>query len=180
MEDPAYGQAPMTNALTAILTRTFDDALGALRGAVEACPDAVWETDLWPQEAPTARNEHGGLHGSAPWFLAYHALSCLDYDLLGESERWDPPPPFDTHIWGFPSRVHARADLLAYIEYCRERVRATIAALTGDVAMQPLPAAHRYAGTPYGVMIGGIPLHVVEHATQIRAFVAAAAGSAES
>ena len=32
----------------------------------------------------TGPGPYGGLHGSSPWFLAYHALTCLDYDLAGE------------------------------------------------------------------------------------------------
>jgi len=32
----------------------------------------------------------------------------------------------------------------------------------------------RYHGTPFGVLVGTIPLHVVEHASQIRQFLTAA------
>src|SRR5206468_2804518 len=39
-----------------------------------------------PDEAPTGPTPHGGLHGSAPWFLAYHALLTFDYDLTAEFE----------------------------------------------------------------------------------------------
>ena len=33
--------------------------------------------------------------------------------------------------------------------------------------MRPLPGAHRYHGMLYGVIVGGMPLHVLEHASQI-------------
>jgi len=36
-----------------------------------------------------------GLHGAAPWFLGYHALTTLDYDLTAEFEPWEPPQPLD-------------------------------------------------------------------------------------
>ena len=45
------------------------------------------------------------------------------------------------------------------------------------VAARPLPDAHRYGGRPFGVLIGSIPLHVVEHAAQIRQFLNAAGAS---
>jgi hypothetical protein len=70
--------------------------------------------DLWPDEAPIGPGPHGGLHASAPWFLGYHALTCLDYDLSGEFERWAPPQPFDENMWSFPKRVFSRAELLGY------------------------------------------------------------------
>jgi hypothetical protein len=34
--------------------------------------------------------------------------------------------------------------------------------------------AHRHHGALYGVFVGGIPLHVVEHASQIRQFITSA------
>jgi hypothetical protein len=52
-------------------------------------------------------------------------------------------------------------------------VRRTLDALTEDAAARPLPASHRYHGTLFGVNVGSIPLHVVEHASQIREFLAA-------
>jgi hypothetical protein len=42
------------------------------------------------------------------------------------------------------------------------------------MAARPLPSAHRYHGTLYGVIVGSLPLHVVEHASQIRQFLTVA------
>ncbi len=41
-------------------------------------------------------------------------------------------------------------------------------------AARPLPDSHRHHGVPYGVMVGSIPLHVMEHASQIRQFLISA------
>ena len=164
----------MTYAFVQSMARNFEDALRLMEAALSDCPDRLWETDLWPNEAPTGPGPHGGLHGSAPWFLAYHALSCLDYDLAGEFEPWAPPQPFDENTWSFPNRVFTKAELLGYIDYCRGRVRRTLDALTDDAAVRPLPGAHRYHGTLFGVLVGSIPVHVVEHASQIRQFLTAA------
>jgi hypothetical protein len=156
------------------IAANFEDALSRLQAAVTDCPDALWETDLWPDEAPTAPGPHGGLHGSAPWFLAYHALSCLDYDLSGEFEPWQPPQPFDDNTWSFPNRMFAKTELLGYVDYCGGRARRTLDVLTDDVAARPLPDRHRYHGTLFAVLVGSIPLHVAEHAAQIRQFLTAA------
>ncbi|HWC33661.1 MAG TPA: hypothetical protein VG650_02425 [Mycobacteriales bacterium] len=149
----------------------FETALRLMEAALTDCPDELWETDIWPVDAPTSRQPQAGLHGSATWFLGYHALTCLDYDLGGEFEPWEPPAPFDEHTFSLPNRVFTRGELLGYTAWCRDRARRSCEALTEDVALRPLPDRHRYAGTPYGQIIGGIPLHVVEHAAQIRQFL---------
>lgn len=156
------------------MASNFEDALRLMEAALTDCPDELWEADLWPDEAPTRPGPHGGLDGSAPWFLGYHALSCLDYDLSGDFEPWEPPPPFDENVWSWPARVFTRGELLGYIDWCRGRVRQTLDALTEDAAARPLPSTHRYQGRLFGVLVGGLPLHVVEHASQIRQFLTAA------
>jgi hypothetical protein len=164
----------MTNPFVQSMARNFEDALRLMESAVADCTDELWETDLWPDQAPAHQPPPGGLVTSAPWFLAYHALTVLDYDLTGDFERWEPPKPFDENTWSFPNRMFTRAEVLGYIEYCRDRVRRTLDALTEEAAARPLPATHRYRGTLYAVNAGSIPLHVVEHAAQIRQFLTAA------
>ena len=148
--------------------------LRLMETALTDCPDELWQTDLWPDEAPTAPTPHGGLHGSAPWFLGYHALTTLDYDLAGEFEPWAPPQPFDDNTYGFPNRRFTKPELLGYVDWCRDRVRQTLDGLTEEMAARPLPSAHRYHGMLFAVIVGSMPLHVVEHASQIRQFLTAA------
>jgi hypothetical protein len=164
----------VTSVFVQSVSKNFDEALRLLEAALRDCPDELWETDLWPDEAPTAPAPHGGLHGSAPWFLAYHALTVLDYDLAAELEPWGPPQPFDDNTWSSPNRMFTKAELLGYIAYCRGRVRRTLDALTDDAAARPVPSAHRYQGMLYGVLVGSLPVHVVEHGSQIRQFLTAA------
>jgi DinB superfamily len=164
----------VANPYVESMASNFEQALRLMEAALTDCPDELWETDLWPDEAPTGPTPHGGLHGSAPWFLAYHALLTLDYDLTAEFEPWEPPQPFDENTYAFPDRMFTRAELLGYSNYCRERARQTLDALTEDAAGRLLPGAHRYHGTLYGVVVGGMPLHVLEHASQIRQFLTAA------
>lgn len=98
----------------------------------------------------------------------------LDYDLAAELEPWEPPRPFDENTYAFPDRVFTQDELLGYLDYCRIRVSRTLDGLTEDAAARALPDTHRFHGMQYGVIVGGIPLHVVEHASQIRQFLTAA------
>lgn len=166
----------MSVVLAGSIARTFDSALRLMEAALTDCPDGLWEMDLWPGEGTTRRLPHGGLHGSAPWFLGYHALTCLDHDLGGDFERWVPPLPFDENTFGFPNRVFTRAELLGYLDWCRGQARQTCEALVADeVALRSLPSTHRNAGTRYADVVAGVPLHVVEHAAQIRQFLTSSA-----
>src|SRR5215831_12574695 len=161
----------VSNAFVQSMAHNFEQALRLMGAALVDCPDELWQTDLWPDEAPTAPAPHGGLHGSAPWFLGYHALNTLDYDLSGEFEPWAPPQPFDDNTYSFPNRMFTKPELLGYIEWCGGRVRQTLDGLTEESAARPLPSAHRYRGVQFGVIVGSLPLHVVEHASQIRQFL---------
>jgi len=163
----------MPNALVQSVADNFQTALRLMEAALTDTPDGLWETDLWPEQAPTGPGPAGGLDGSAPWFLGYHALTVLDYDLSAELEPWQPPKPFDENVWSWPARVFTKGELIDYVEYCRGRVRQTLDGLTEQTAARPVPSSHRHHGTLFGVLVGGLPLHVVEHAAQIRQFLTA-------
>jgi len=153
-----------------ILSRSFEFALGHMESALSDWPEELWEVDIWP-EAPTRNLPGGGIGGSSPWLLAHHALTLLDYDLTGGFEAWEPPPPFDQHIGGEANRVFTKAEVLGYLDWCRGRVSRTIEGLSEETAVLPLPTTHRYNGTPYGVIAFGIPMHVLQHAEQIRQYL---------
>jgi hypothetical protein len=161
----------VSTALVQTLEHNFTSALGLMEAAVLDCTEGLWHTDLWPDEAPTGPAPNGGLHGSAPWFLAYHALSCLDYDLTGGYGKWEPPEPFDDNTYAFPNRVFTQSEVLRYVGWCRRRVRQTLDSLTEEMALRPLSGTHRMAGIPFGVLVGTLPLHVVEHGSQVRQFL---------
>lgn len=167
-------QSSVTSAFGQSLAYNFDAAFRLMEAALTDCPDELWATDLWPGEAATGPAPQGGLHGSAPWFLGYHALTCLDYDLTAEFEPWAPPQPFDDNTYSLPNRIFTKPELLGYVDWCRGRVRDVLGALTEEMSTRPVPTAHRYHGMPYGVIVGSIPQHVVEHASQIRQFLTAA------
>jgi len=64
--------------------------------------------------------------------------------------------------------------MLRYVDYCRQRVRDTLSDMTEEKAATPLPPAHRDHGRPFAWELAGLPLHTVEHASQIRQFITAA------
>ena len=84
-----------------------------------------------------------------------------------------------TKEYAHPTRRFTRSELLGYVDWCRGRVHQVLDALTEERAARPLPSTHRYRGTLFGAMIGGITLHVVEHASQIRQFITAAGVKAQ-
>src|SRR2546429_440912 len=84
----------VSNAFVQSMAHNFEQALRLMETALTDCPDELWQTDLWPDEAPTAPTPHGGLHGSAPWFLGYPAVASLEFYLGGGFRPWGPPPPF--------------------------------------------------------------------------------------
>ncbi|MEX0785339.1 MAG: hypothetical protein WD939_01760 [Dehalococcoidia bacterium] len=42
----------MTNAFVQSMARNFDEALRLKEAGLTDCPGRLWETDLWPGEAP--------------------------------------------------------------------------------------------------------------------------------
>jgi hypothetical protein len=165
-------RVPIASVLS--LKYNFAEALNLMEAALADCPDDLWHSDLWPEEAQTGPAPHGGLHGSAPWFLGYHALSCLDYDLTDGFEKWAPPEPFDEDTYAYPNRAFTQPELVGYVDWCRARVRHTVGNLTEEMAARPVPSTHRRQGMLFGALVGNLPLHVVEHASQIRQFLTAA------
>lgn len=63
--------------------------------------------------------------------------------------------------------------MLGYVDYCRQRVRDTLSDLTDVKAATILPPPHRYHGRPFAWELTALPLHTVEHASQIRQFITA-------
>jgi hypothetical protein len=183
----------MTSIWVESLGRTFDQALDLLAAALRDCTDDLWEASMWEVPADVFGPEPPGPDGkpvtdpaarhalaqrrSAPWSVAWHALEVLDYDLTAEFGPWAPPPPFAGNPHWLLTRLPApwtRTEMLGYLDYCRTRVRDTLAGMTDEQAARPLPQAHRYSGQPHAWIIMGAVGHTIEHAAQIRQFITAA------
>ena len=170
----------MTSVWVASLGHSFEGALDLLAAAVRDCTDELWESRMWEISARDVDgDERRALveRFSTPWGVAWHALECLDYDLTGEFDSWAPPAPFTGKPhWQIASLPAAwtRSDLLDYVDYCRQRVRDTLADMTDEKANRPLPPGHRDHGQPHARIITGLVGHTIEHASQIRQFITAA------
>jgi hypothetical protein len=169
----------MTSVWAESVGRSLEAALDLLAAAVEDCTEPLWETAMW-QVSASGSGEPGALiqRHAMPWGVAWHALEVLDYDLNGEFGPWAPPPPFAGHPhWRDLTLLPvawSRSEILTYIGYCQERVRSTLAEMTGERAATPLPSAHRYSGQPHARVIASLAGHTTEHASQIRQFTTAA------
>ncbi len=184
----------MTSIWVESLGRSLDQALDLLVAAVKDCTGELWETPMWrvpppdlgrallgsdgrPVADPAQRDALVQRHAT-PWAIAWHALECFDYDLNGEFGPWAPPPPFAGHphwrdLLSLPA-AWSRSEMLAYIDYCRQQARNTLADMTDEKAATLLPRAHRYRGQPHARIIFGLVGHTTEHASQVRQFLSAA------
>jgi hypothetical protein len=171
----------MTSIWGESVARSLDGALELLAATVRDCSDELWEAPMWRVPVPEADRERSEVmqRHSMPWGVAWHALECVDYDLTGELAPWGPPRPFAGHPhWRDLTTLRAawsRLEVLAYVEYCRDRARDTLAGMSDEQASMLLPAAHRYGGQPHAWVITALVAHTTEHAAQIRQFSAAAA-----
>jgi DinB superfamily len=155
----------MDSMVRAAIAGQFGAAVDMLRAAIEQCPDTLWND----------RSE-----GPPFWQIAYHTLFCLDmYSspslkafkpvafhvkdanfLAGEYPWLDPPRTI-----GHPPVVFSKADVLSYLQQCREHCFATLEAMTAE------RAAERCGFEWYDLSAGELLLlnlrHVQHHAGQL-------------
>jgi DinB superfamily len=121
----------MDTTLKNTLWSQFGAAIDALENASNACPDELWsdqnrEPQSWYQF----------------WYLTYHTLFWLDFYLSDAPSEFHPPAPFGLEELDpagvMPERVYTKAELQTYLEYVRQKCRATISALTDEKASQPI------------------------------------------
>jgi hypothetical protein len=110
-----------------VLWLQFGAAIDMLKNAIDACPDEVWSDPSKKPEWPS--NDVVGY-----WYLVYHTLFFLDFDLSdAPEEEFRPPAPFNLDELDpaglLPERPYTKEELLAYLEHGRRKCRAAIEAL---------------------------------------------------
>lgn len=115
-------------------------AIDMLDNALHACPDELWASNLWMTPGdPSGFSEF--------WYLAYHTLFWLDYNLSGAAEDFAPPSPFTLAELDpaglLPDRIYTKAELQSYLQHCRQKCHATINALTDESAARRCHFNHR-------------------------------------
>mgnify|MGYP001819854886 CR=1 FL=1 len=158
-----------------MLWRQFAAAIDTLKGALQACPDELWEKPLWEDQ----QDQWVAAGFSKFWYLGYHALFWLDLYLSGSEEGFAPPVPYDLtemEAGELPPRTYSRAELLSYLQYCRQKGQTIISELSSD-------DAKRVCRFPWGEMpFAELQLynlrHVQEHAAQLHLFLGQQTGNA--
>jgi len=94
----------------------FGASLDMLENAIHMCPDEHWDTAL------------------DFWYLSFHCLFWTDYYLSVEPNKFESPKPFTFSEFDptskKPDRTYTRSEILAYLEYCRQKARTHIEELT--------------------------------------------------
>ena len=160
---------------------TFDD----LARALDDCPNSLWEDSLWEvtERAPIREGLGAGLPEaerrqafSAFWFVAWHTLNVVHYDIEGGElpAGWGPPPPFNEYITSretLPPRGWTRNELASFLGLTRRRVDEVVAGLTDERIARPVATGHRYAGIPYASLFLQCLTHTREHVAQLDMFL---------
>jgi uncharacterized damage-inducible protein DinB len=154
----------MINFWRSAIGQQFHAAIDMLANAIEACPDSVW-------------------CGQAPgafWYRAFHVLFFLDLYLSEGESRFHPPPPFglteldDEGV--LPERACEKDELVRYLEHCRKKLDAVMAAMTETWVTNPCPFPYREMSN--GELLLYNMRHVQHHAAQLNMLLRQATDSA--
>lgn len=122
----------LTDAFQHLLASQFEACLGLLDQCVARCPDALWN-------APVAKHPFCQ--------VAFHTLIFADLYLGADTESLRQQPFHLEHRQFFgdyeqledrePVSLYERAPVRAYLDFCRRKAAATIAAETDDTLCSP-------------------------------------------
>jgi hypothetical protein len=143
----------MDTTWPSVLWSQFGAAIDMLDNAIVVCPDELWGDR-------TQNPEY--------WYTAYHALFWLDLYLTGSVQGFAPPAPFNLDELDpaglLPARVYTQAEMQAYLQHCRQKCQAILAALTDDQARRLCPFSW---GPSFAELLLYNMRHVQEHAAQL-------------
>ena len=100
--------------LKGIIWRQFGAGIDMLHNAIALCPEEVWAGE------------------TRFWYNAYHCVFFLDYYLTPQPVGFTPPLPFDHSEFEdrMPDRTYTKAEVLTYLQFCREKCRQLIGGMT--------------------------------------------------
>jgi len=116
-----------------VLRHQFGAAIDMLDNAIRACPDDVWCEHSKRPEWPA--NDVVGF-----WYVAYHTLFYLDFDLSDSMEDFGPPKPFNRDEFDpaglLPNAPYSKEELQYSLDHCRRKCDAFFNTLTEEKARQ--------------------------------------------
>ncbi len=151
-----------------MLWRQFGAAIDMFGNALHDCPDELWGKRLWEIQPDLSLDADF----SAFWYLAFHTLFWLDLYLTGKVDGFPPPAPFDLvelDPAGVLPRRYTRSELIPYLEYCRNKCRETLAALSMEQAVRLCRFGSREM--PFAELQLYNLRHVQEHGAQLHMFL---------
>jgi hypothetical protein len=145
-----------------VVLSQFLAAVQMLENAMIAAPPDVWAQPGRPIE--WQETEPVGF-----WYLAFHALFFLDYNLSGSHDAFQPPLPFDLGELDpsgvLPGRIYSKDELLTYSAQCRSKLISFVGQLSDLQANEPCDFPGRE------MTVGELLLynmrHVQHHAAQL-------------
>ena len=158
------------------LWQQFGAAIDMFDNAVEACPSSLWRERLWSDPPDSSQAPFGEF-----WYIAYHTLYWLDLYLSSVADSpagRTPPAPFSAPALDAederPEQPYAKAELLTYLAYTKQKCRRTIDTLTGERARYPYEFPwEKGQGRPISFLelLLYTMRHVQEHAAQLSLFL---------
>ncbi len=131
----------MDSVFKTAVWQQFGASIDYLAETIKACPDHLWQAELWQTPADKSAKL------SQFWYVSYHTLFWLHCYLTGSEEGFLPRAPFELieqdEYGPIPERAYTREELIAYLYEGREKCKATIDALTDE-------AAHRHCAFGWG------------------------------
>ena len=151
----------------------FGAAIDMLQNAMRVCPDELW-CDCSKSPEWVERDVVGF------WYLAYHTLFFLDLYLSGSADRFTPPAPFTLDELDpaglLPERPFTKGELQTYLDYGRNKCRATIEGMTDTELLQR--AGFKWLDLTKAELLLYNMRHVQHHAAQLNLILRQKTGSA--
>lgn len=144
----------------------FGAAIDSMERAVDACPDELWgDRSRFPEY----------------WYLVYHTLFWLDYNMSDNPEEgFQPPEPFTLVEMSseglMPERVYSKDELRRYLGHGREKTRARIAGMSDDKASGARRMGSSSQGTELELLLYNMR-HVQHHTAQLNLILRQVTGS---
>lgn len=134
------------------LWQQYGAAIDMLENAIVACPDHLWN------------------QGPKFWYIAYHTLFFLDYNLTDDAEGFHPPEPFTLSEMDpsglMPDRVYTKTELLVYLQHGRHKCYRVIKELTAENAENLILNSYLTGYTKTEILLYNMR-HVQHHTAQL-------------